>query len=215
MAHILSYASISSGPHCPTSTPPQIATSFFRPPSTFEPLPGPALELGRDGSGMVDHAMVVKSIKEDFERSYFVTMSLRLDAYEEDYEFADPATSFRGLQRFKRKCTNFGSLLVKSNMKLMKGQGAEGPHRGARPIQHRELESVELRAGVVVRPDADLRRQQPHWKLEEWLMGCRPHTTSNTLLGWTRINTSALKDFIPYNGVLNLEGVHRPLLACR
>ncbi|KAM1161328.1 hypothetical protein ACFX2B_000438 [Malus domestica] len=122
MAHILSYASISSGPHCPTSTPPQIATSFFRPPSTFEPLPGPALELGRDGSGMVDHAMVVKSIKEDFERSYFVTRSLRLDAYEEDYEFADPATSFRGLQRFKRKCTNFGSLLVKSNMKLMSGK---------------------------------------------------------------------------------------------
>ncbi|KAM1029536.1 hypothetical protein ACFX13_042749 [Malus domestica] len=26
--------------------------------------------------------------------------------------------------------------------------------------------------------------------------------------------TRALKDFIPYNGVLNLEGVHRPLLAC-
>ncbi|KAM1866387.1 hypothetical protein ACFX13_009243 [Malus domestica] len=26
---------------------------------------------------------------------------------------------------------------------------------------------------------------------------------------------SALKDFIPYNGVLNLEGAHRPLLVCR
>ncbi|CAN6710924.1 unnamed protein product [Malus baccata var. baccata] len=102
-----------------------IATSFFRPPSASEPPPGPALELGRDGSGAVDRAVVVKSIKEDFERSYFVTGNLRLDAYEEDCEFADPATSFRGLQRFKRNCTNFGSLLVKSNMKLMKWEDFE------------------------------------------------------------------------------------------
>jgi len=44
--------------------------------------------------------------------------NLTLRAYEEDCEFADPAGSFRGLQRFKRNCTNFGSLLEKSNMKL-------------------------------------------------------------------------------------------------
>lgn len=43
-----------------------------------------------------------------------------MNAYEEDCEFADPAGSFKGLQRFKRNCTNFGSLLEKSNMKLMK-----------------------------------------------------------------------------------------------
>ncbi|XWS46140.1 hypothetical protein CRYUN_Cryun14cG0038100 [Craigia yunnanensis] len=43
-----------------------------------------------------------------------------LDAYEEDCEFADPAGSFKGLGRFKRNCTNFGSLIEKSNMKLMK-----------------------------------------------------------------------------------------------
>ena len=46
--------------------------------------------------------------------------NLTLRAYEEDCEFADPAGSFRGLQRFKRNCTNFGSLLEKSNMKLTK-----------------------------------------------------------------------------------------------
>ncbi|KAL9254543.1 hypothetical protein AKJ16_DCAP01377 [Drosera capensis] len=45
--------------------------------------------------------------------------NLMLDAYEENCEFADPAGSFKGLRRFKRNCTNFGSLLEKSNMKLM------------------------------------------------------------------------------------------------
>lgn len=49
-----------------------IATSFFNPPSKVE-APETALELARDGSGAVDRAGVVKSIKEDFERSYFVT----------------------------------------------------------------------------------------------------------------------------------------------
>ena len=49
-----------------------IATSFFNPPSKVE-APETALELARDGSGAVDRATVVKSIKDDFERSYFVT----------------------------------------------------------------------------------------------------------------------------------------------
>lgn len=46
--------------------------------------------------------------------------NLTLEAYEDDCEFADPAGSFRGLRRFKRNCTNFGSLLEKSSMKLTK-----------------------------------------------------------------------------------------------
>ncbi|PON97318.1 NTF2-like domain containing protein [Trema orientale] len=101
-----------------------IATSFFRSPTN----PGAsevARELARDGSGSVDRAGVVKTIKDDFERSYFVTGNLTLDAYEEDCEFADPASSFKGLRRFKRNCTNFGSLLEKSNMKLMKWEDFE------------------------------------------------------------------------------------------
>uniref|UniRef100_A0A804LTZ7 Uncharacterized protein n=1 Tax=Zea mays TaxID=4577 RepID=A0A804LTZ7_MAIZE len=50
--------------------------------------------------------------------------NLTLRAYE-DYEFADPAGSLRGLRQFKRNCTNFGSLLEKSNMKLTKWEDLE------------------------------------------------------------------------------------------
>lgn len=49
-----------------------IAASVFRSPSNEE-APERALELSGDGSGAVDRAAVVASIKEDFERSYFVT----------------------------------------------------------------------------------------------------------------------------------------------
>lgn len=55
----------------------------------------------------------------------FKSGQLTLDAYEEDCEFADPAGSFKGLPRFKRNCTNFGSLIEKSNMKLMKWEDFE------------------------------------------------------------------------------------------
>ncbi|KAF4386668.1 hypothetical protein F8388_006623 [Cannabis sativa] len=121
-----------------------IATSFFRSPNNAE-AGEVALELARDASGLVDRAAIVKTIKEDFERSYFVTgfsityfgllvlnvyafdaaCNLTLDAYEDDCEFADPASSFKGLRRFKRNCTNFGSLLERSNMKLMKWEDFE------------------------------------------------------------------------------------------
>ncbi|XP_028769236.1 uncharacterized protein LOC114726722 [Neltuma alba] len=101
-----------------------IAASVFRSPS-IEEAPERTLELAGDGSGAVDRAAVVATIKEDFEKSYFVTGNLTLNAYEEDCEFADPAGSFKGLQRFKRNCTNFGSLLVTSNMKLMKWEDFE------------------------------------------------------------------------------------------
>ncbi|GAU51069.1 hypothetical protein TSUD_84280 [Trifolium subterraneum] len=54
-----------------------------------------------------------------------IDRDLTLNAYEEDCEFADPAGSFKGLQRFKRNCTNFGSLLEKSNMNLTKWEDFE------------------------------------------------------------------------------------------
>ncbi|GAB4861682.1 hypothetical protein Ancab_036935 [Ancistrocladus abbreviatus] len=82
-------------------------------------------ELVHDGSGPVDRTAIVDTIKQDFQRSYFVTGNLTLGAYEENCEFADPAGSFRGLRRFKRNCTNFGSLIEKSNMKLMKWEDFE------------------------------------------------------------------------------------------
>lgn len=56
---------------------------------------------------------------------YQLLGNLTLDAYDEDCEFADPASSFKGLRRFKRNCTNFGSLIEKSNMKLMKWEDFE------------------------------------------------------------------------------------------
>ncbi|XP_075644108.1 uncharacterized protein LOC142615263 [Castanea sativa] len=96
-----------------------IAASFFRSPSNVE-APETVVELSGDGSGVADRSLVVETIKDDFQRSYFVTGNLTLDAYEEHCEFADPAGSFKGLRRFKRNCTNFGLLLEKSNMKLMK-----------------------------------------------------------------------------------------------
>lgn len=101
-----------------------IAASVFRSPAAVE-SPTTSRELAGDGSGAVDRAMVVETIKDDFQRSYFVTGALTLDAYEEDCEFADPAGSFRGLRRFKRNCTNFGSLIENSNMKLTKWEDFE------------------------------------------------------------------------------------------
>uniref|UniRef100_A0A7N0ZW21 Uncharacterized protein n=1 Tax=Kalanchoe fedtschenkoi TaxID=63787 RepID=A0A7N0ZW21_KALFE len=99
-----------------------IAASVFRSPKTAgteSPAPavtGPPSEVPL----VLDRETVVASIKDDFSRSYFVTGNLTLAAYREDCEFADPAGSFRGLRRFKRNCSNFGSLIERSNMKLTK-----------------------------------------------------------------------------------------------
>ncbi|XP_061349914.1 uncharacterized protein LOC133295134 [Gastrolobium bilobum] len=95
-----------------------IAASVFRSPPNEKAPPQRLLET-------IDRDAIVDTIKQDFQRSYFVTGDLTLNAYEEDCEFADPAGSFKGLQRFKRNCTNFGSLLEKSNMKLMKWEDFE------------------------------------------------------------------------------------------
>ncbi|XP_010261334.1 PREDICTED: uncharacterized protein LOC104600199 [Nelumbo nucifera] len=101
-----------------------IAASFLRSPSN-PGAPDRNLELADDRSEVLDRTQVVETIKEDFQRSYFVTGNLTLNAYEEDCEFADPAGSFRGLRRFKRNCSNFGSLIERSNMKLMKWEDFE------------------------------------------------------------------------------------------
>ncbi|KAJ6334565.1 hypothetical protein OIU76_007980 [Salix suchowensis] len=103
-----------------------IAASFFRSPSNSSTEASEKdIKLDKDVSGAIDRAVVVETIKEDFQKSYFVTGSLSLEAYEENCEFADPAGSFEGLQRFKRNCTNFGLLIEKSNMKLTKWEDFE------------------------------------------------------------------------------------------
>ncbi|KAJ0803351.1 putative NTF2-like domain superfamily protein [Helianthus annuus] len=91
-----------------------IAASFFR------PSPPPVVEGRSREDVVIERAVLVETIKGDYQRSYFVTGALTLDAYEDHCEFADPAGSFKGLLRFKRNCTNFGSLIHKSNMNLIK-----------------------------------------------------------------------------------------------
>ncbi|XP_011628905.1 uncharacterized protein LOC18424121 isoform X2 [Amborella trichopoda] len=100
-----------------------IAASFFRPSKNGDFDRN--LELAGNIEGNLSREAVVDCIKEDFQRSYFVTGNLTLNVYEEDCEFADPAGSFRGLRRFKRNCSNFGSLLEKSDMKLTKWEDLE------------------------------------------------------------------------------------------
>uniref|UniRef100_A0A2P2JZM6 Uncharacterized protein MANES_05G030400 n=1 Tax=Rhizophora mucronata TaxID=61149 RepID=A0A2P2JZM6_RHIMU len=101
-----------------------IAASFFRSPAS---IVAPQLDLkpATEELEALDRATVVNTIKEDFQRSYFVTGNLTLHVYEEDCEFADPAGSFKGLSRFKRNCANFGLLIERSNMKLMKWENFE------------------------------------------------------------------------------------------
>lgn len=50
-----------------------IAASIFRSPAGTEAPSEGNLELATDGSGLVDRALVVDNIKDDFQRSYFVT----------------------------------------------------------------------------------------------------------------------------------------------
>ncbi|KFK37388.1 hypothetical protein AALP_AA4G251000 [Arabis alpina] len=104
-----------------------IAASVFRSPESSSPSSPivPVFEVPVDCSGRAVRVAVVDSIKQDFKRSYFVTGNLTPEVYEEKCEFADPAGSFKGLARFKRNCTNFGSLIEKSNMKLMKWENFE------------------------------------------------------------------------------------------
>ncbi|XP_010518271.1 PREDICTED: uncharacterized protein LOC104793579 isoform X1 [Camelina sativa] len=101
-----------------------IAASVFRSPETSPPSVT-GFEVPVDCSGRAVRVAVVDSIKQDFKRSYFVTGNLTPEVYEEKCEFADPAGSFKGLARFRRNCTNFGSLIEKSNMKLMKWENFE------------------------------------------------------------------------------------------
>ncbi|KAL9302954.1 hypothetical protein AtNW77_Chr2g0268971 [Arabidopsis thaliana] len=107
-----------------------IAASVFRSPETSPIVTG--FEVPVDCSGRAVRVAVVDSIKQDFKRSYFVTGNLTPEVYEEKCEFADPAGSFKGLARFKRNCTNFGSLIEKSNMKLMKWENFELHHEFCR-----------------------------------------------------------------------------------
>ncbi|CAM8966211.1 unnamed protein product [Rhodiola kirilowii] len=82
------------------------ASVFCSSQNTTIESPAPATTGGNEVPLVLDRETVVKSIKDDFSRSYFVTDD-------------------KGLQRFKRNCSNFGSLIEKSNMKLTKWEDFE------------------------------------------------------------------------------------------
>ncbi|KAF9587295.1 hypothetical protein IFM89_001019 [Coptis chinensis] len=98
----------------------QITVEHSRSPTSNVEAQDRVLELDEDRSYIADCAQVMENIKEDFEWPYFIIGNLILDAYEKGCEFADPATSFKGLCRFTRICSNFGSLIEKSKMNLIK-----------------------------------------------------------------------------------------------
>ncbi|MCO5591827.1 hypothetical protein L7F22_045820 [Adiantum nelumboides] len=72
--------------------------------------------------GPLGHDYIVQSIIDDYDKGYFVTGNVSSGVYEEDCEFADPAGSFKSLKRFKNNCSNFRSLLEKSDVKLVKSE---------------------------------------------------------------------------------------------
>ncbi|PWA66506.1 hypothetical protein CTI12_AA326460 [Artemisia annua] len=81
-------------------------------PQTYQPQNvvegGERIELCGDGVGITDISIIVETIKQDFQRSYFVIGALlMLDAYEDDYEFSDPAGSQKGLGNFSTHGHNF------------------------------------------------------------------------------------------------------------
>lgn len=50
-----------------------IAASFFRSPQNVVEGSDRSMELAGDGVGVIDHSIIVETIKGDFQRSYFVT----------------------------------------------------------------------------------------------------------------------------------------------
>nr|AVX27675.1 hypothetical protein [Hymenophyllum caudiculatum] len=92
--------------------------------AVFNPKPPESLpESGADTmQGPLTRENVVEAVKDDYVKAYFVTGNVSTGIYEENCEFADPAGSFKSLKRFKTNCSNFGSLLEKSDVKLTKSE---------------------------------------------------------------------------------------------
>lgn len=87
----------------------------------FNPKPSVDFSDSSDTlQGALGRDYVVQSIVDDYDKGYFVTGNVSSGVYEEDCEFADPAGSFKSLKRFKNNCSNFGSLLERSDVKLVK-----------------------------------------------------------------------------------------------
>ncbi|DBA78831.1 hypothetical protein WJX77_006022 [Trebouxia sp. C0004] len=69
---------------------------------------------------------VLDSIKRDYDETYFFTGAGEMEAYEADCTFADPFTSFNGVERFKKNVSNLGGLLQEIKLDIYDWQEADG-----------------------------------------------------------------------------------------
>ncbi|QDZ20227.1 hypothetical protein A3770_03p27450 [Chloropicon primus] len=66
---------------------------------------------GEEKKNIIAWDEAVQRLRDDYDRTYFVTGKMDLGLYEEDCEFADPFVSFRGVARFKKNLDNLGALM--------------------------------------------------------------------------------------------------------
>jgi hypothetical protein len=77
------------------------------------PAPAPTAAAGGEGGGAskLTREQILDSIREDFEANYFLTGKGDMRAYAPDCLYADPFSSFRGTERFKKNVANFGAVV--------------------------------------------------------------------------------------------------------
>ncbi|KAL3150302.1 hypothetical protein ABBQ32_000150 [Trebouxia sp. C0010 RCD-2024] len=69
---------------------------------------------------------ILDSIRRDYDETYFFTGVGEMEAYEPDCTFADPFTSFDGVERFKKNVSNLGGLLDDIKLDVYDWKEAEG-----------------------------------------------------------------------------------------
>ncbi|CAI7787263.1 unnamed protein product [Closterium sp. NIES-54] len=74
---------------------------------------------------VVERDAAIKALREDYDKSYFVTGEMTMWLYEPDCEFADPFVSFNGRDRFKQNVSNLGSFMEEVSLKILDWQESE------------------------------------------------------------------------------------------
>ncbi|KAK9829020.1 hypothetical protein WJX72_003447 [[Myrmecia] bisecta] len=69
---------------------------------------------------------VIASLRDDYQKDYFISGVGEMSAYEDDCLFADPFAGFRGVERFKKNVANLGSLLEDTQLDILEWQEREG-----------------------------------------------------------------------------------------
>ena len=62
----------------------------------------------------------LQSLRDEYERAYFLSGEIDMSLFEEDCLFSDPFAGFRGKERFKNNLENLGLFISKSQAKLLK-----------------------------------------------------------------------------------------------